>query len=65
MFCVFKPVMCLLYEQQGKQSAFKEIYSGLAKQYKVVHLMPSTKYAFRLAAKNDVGTRYVFIPIVV
>lgn len=46
---------CLEYHEQGKQSAFKEIYSGLAKQYKVVHLMPSTKYAFRLAAKNDVG----------
>ncbi|KAF5907674.1 fibronectin type-III domain-containing protein 3A-like isoform X1, partial [Clarias magur] len=47
---------CLEYHEQGKQSAFKEIYSGLAKQYKVAHLMPSTKYAFRLAAKNDVGT---------
>ncbi|KAK3535479.1 hypothetical protein QTP70_016899 [Hemibagrus guttatus] len=46
---------CLEYHEQGKQSAFKEIYSGLAKQYKVVHLMPSKKYAFRLAAKNDVG----------
>ncbi|XP_046705382.1 fibronectin type-III domain-containing protein 3A-like isoform X1 [Silurus meridionalis] len=45
---------CLEYQQE-KQSAFKEIYRGLAKQYKVVHLMPSTKYAFRLAAKNDVG----------
>uniref|UniRef100_A0AAR2IVH2 Fibronectin type-III domain-containing protein n=1 Tax=Pygocentrus nattereri TaxID=42514 RepID=A0AAR2IVH2_PYGNA len=40
---------------EGKQSAFKEVYSGLAKQYKVMRLMPSTKYAFRLAAKNDVG----------
>ncbi|XP_053361693.1 fibronectin type-III domain-containing protein 3A-like isoform X2 [Clarias gariepinus] len=46
---------CLEYHE-GKQSAFKEIYSGLVKQYKVAHLMPSTKYAFRLAAKNDVGT---------
>ncbi|XP_072519123.1 fibronectin type-III domain-containing protein 3A-like isoform X2 [Salminus brasiliensis] len=46
---------CLEYHEQGKQSAFKEVYSGLAKQYKVMRLMPSTKYAFRLAAKNDVG----------
>ncbi|KAG9271910.1 fibronectin type-III domain-containing protein 3A-like isoform X1 [Astyanax mexicanus] len=46
---------CLEYHEQGKQSAFKEVYSGLAKQYKVMQLMPSTKYAFRLAAKNDVG----------
>lgn len=53
--------MCIWYDQQGKQSAFKEIYSGLAKQYKVAHLMPSTKYAFRLAAKNDVGMRYVLV----
>ncbi|KAL6480058.1 hypothetical protein MHYP_G00110910 [Metynnis hypsauchen] len=45
----------LEYHEQGKQSAFKEVYSGLAKQYKVMRLMPSTKYAFRLAAKNDVG----------
>uniref|UniRef100_A0A8B9LA08 Fibronectin type-III domain-containing protein n=1 Tax=Astyanax mexicanus TaxID=7994 RepID=A0A8B9LA08_ASTMX len=45
---------CLEYHE-GKQSAFKEVYSGLAKQYKVMQLMPSTKYAFRLAAKNDVG----------
>uniref|UniRef100_A0AAR2LAF1 Fibronectin type-III domain-containing protein n=1 Tax=Pygocentrus nattereri TaxID=42514 RepID=A0AAR2LAF1_PYGNA len=44
---------------EGKQSAFKEVYSGLAKQYKVMRLMPSTKYAFRLAAKNDVGMRCV------
>ncbi|XP_062856456.1 fibronectin type-III domain-containing protein 3A-like [Trichomycterus rosablanca] len=45
----------LEYHEQGKQSAFKEIYSGLAKQYKVARLLPSTKYAFRLAAKNEVG----------
>ncbi|XP_066505199.1 fibronectin type-III domain-containing protein 3A-like isoform X2 [Hoplias malabaricus] len=45
---------CLEYHE-GKQSAFKEVYSGLAKQYKVMRLTPSTKYAFRLAAKNDVG----------
>ena len=50
--------MCVWSYQQGKQSAFKEVYSGLAKQYKVMRLTPSTKYAFRLAAKNDVGMRY-------
>lgn len=50
--------VCLVC-QQGKPSAFKEVYSGVAKQYNVTRLMPSTKYAFRLAAKNDVGMRFV------
>uniref|UniRef100_A0A4W4HGZ9 Fibronectin type-III domain-containing protein n=1 Tax=Electrophorus electricus TaxID=8005 RepID=A0A4W4HGZ9_ELEEL len=45
---------CLEYHEVRGQ-AFKEVYSGLAKQYKVMRLMPSTKYAFRLAAKNNVG----------
>ncbi|KAG7464909.1 hypothetical protein MATL_G00170660 [Megalops atlanticus] len=46
----------LLEYDEGKQSAFKEIYCGHAKQYKVIRLTPSTKYAFRVAAKNNVGT---------
>ncbi|KAJ8394377.1 hypothetical protein AAFF_G00045880 [Aldrovandia affinis] len=45
----------LLEYDEGKHSAFKEIYSGPAKQYKVLRLTPSTKYAFRIAAKNTVG----------
>ncbi|XP_018592878.1 fibronectin type-III domain-containing protein 3A-like isoform X2 [Scleropages formosus] len=45
----------LLEFDEGKQSAFKEVYFGHAKQYKIVKLTPSTNYAFRIAAKNDIG----------
>ncbi|KAL4648825.1 fibronectin type-III domain-containing protein 3A-like isoform X1 [Arapaima gigas] len=45
----------LLEYDEGKQSAFKEVYFGHAKHYKIVKLAPSTKYAFRIAAKNDIG----------
>ncbi|KAG5852165.1 hypothetical protein ANANG_G00059530 [Anguilla anguilla] len=45
----------LLEYDEGKQSTFREIYCGHAKQYKVIRLTPSTKYAFRLAAKNGIG----------
>ncbi|KAJ8338343.1 hypothetical protein SKAU_G00373090 [Synaphobranchus kaupii] len=45
----------LLEYDEGKQSTFKEIYCGQTKQYKVIRLTPSTKYAFRLAAKNNIG----------
>ncbi|KAI1898925.1 hypothetical protein AGOR_G00077410 [Albula goreensis] len=45
----------LLEYDEGKQSAFKEVYCGHAKQYKVIRLTPSTKYAFRIAAKNSIG----------
>ncbi|MBN3322966.1 FND3A protein, partial [Atractosteus spatula] len=45
----------LLEYDEGKQSAFKEVYFGHMKQFKVIRLTPSTKYAFRLAAKNDIG----------
>ncbi|XP_023672257.1 fibronectin type-III domain-containing protein 3A-like isoform X1 [Paramormyrops kingsleyae] len=45
----------LLEFDEGKQSAFKEIYFGHSKQYKIIRLSPSTKYSFRIAAKNDVG----------
>ncbi|XP_053328630.1 fibronectin type-III domain-containing protein 3A-like isoform X2 [Spea bombifrons] len=45
----------LLEWDEGKQGPFKECYSGYFKQYKLTKLTPSTKYAFRLAAKNDMG----------
>nr|XP_015207034.1 PREDICTED: fibronectin type-III domain-containing protein 3A-like [Lepisosteus oculatus] len=45
----------LLEYDEGNQSAFKEVYFGHMKQFKVIRLTPSTKYAFRLAAKNDIG----------
>nr|XP_060612241.1 fibronectin type-III domain-containing protein 3a-like isoform X1 [Anolis sagrei ordinatus]XP_060612243.1 fibronectin type-III domain-containing protein 3a-like isoform X1 [Anolis sagrei ordinatus] len=45
----------LLEWDEGKSSAFKECYYGHQKQHKITKLTPSTKYSFRLAAKNDIG----------
>ncbi|OCT67664.1 fibronectin type III domain containing 3C L homeolog isoform X1 [Xenopus laevis] len=45
----------LLEWDEGKQGPFKECYFGHLKQYKLTKLSPSTKYAFRIAAKNDIG----------
>ncbi|XP_077164430.1 fibronectin type-III domain-containing protein 3A-like isoform X2 [Paroedura picta] len=45
----------LLEWDEGKNGAFKECYYGHLKQHKLTKLTPSTKYAFRLAAKNDIG----------
>ncbi|KAM8954041.1 fibronectin type-III domain-containing protein 3A-like [Pelodytes ibericus] len=45
----------LLEWDEGKHGPFKECYSGYLKQYKLTKLSPSTKYAFRIAAKNDMG----------
>ncbi|XP_034341676.1 fibronectin type III domain containing protein 3C1-like [Arvicanthis niloticus] len=40
---------------EGKGEDFKICYSGPLKQHKVFKLRPSTKYSFRLAAKNHFG----------
>ncbi|XP_068107011.1 fibronectin type-III domain-containing protein 3A-like isoform X2 [Hyperolius riggenbachi] len=45
----------LLEWDEGKHGPFKECYFGHLKQYKLTKLSPSTRYAFRLAAKNDIG----------
>ncbi|KAG8448349.1 hypothetical protein GDO86_015439 [Hymenochirus boettgeri] len=45
----------LLEWDEGKHGPFKECYFGHLKQYKLTKLSPSTKYAFRIAAKNDIG----------
>ncbi|XP_042335713.1 fibronectin type-III domain-containing protein 3A isoform X5 [Sceloporus undulatus] len=45
----------LLEWDEGKNRAFKECYYGHQKQHKITKLSPSTKYTFRLAAKNDIG----------
>ncbi|XP_053574653.1 LOW QUALITY PROTEIN: fibronectin type-III domain-containing protein 3A-like [Bombina bombina] len=45
----------LLEWDEGKHGPFKECYFGHVKQYKLTKLSPSTKYAFRIAAKNDIG----------
>lgn len=45
----------LLEWDEGKHGPYKECYFGHLKQYKLTKLSPSTKYAFRIAAKNDIG----------
>uniref|UniRef100_A0A8D0G8D1 Fibronectin type-III domain-containing protein n=1 Tax=Sphenodon punctatus TaxID=8508 RepID=A0A8D0G8D1_SPHPU len=45
----------LLEWDEGKNGTLKECYYGHLKQYKLTKLTPSTKYLFRVAAKNDVG----------
>ena len=51
----------LEYDQGLGESNFVEIYSGLAKQYKLPHLTASTAYSFRLSATNGVGKRLAMI----
>ncbi|ERE65388.1 fibronectin type III domain containing protein 3C1 isoform 2 [Cricetulus griseus] len=45
----------LLEWDEGKGEEFKSCYSGSMKQHKIFKLMASTKYSFRLAAKNNFG----------
>ncbi|XP_039078298.1 fibronectin type III domain containing protein 3C1-like [Hyaena hyaena] len=45
----------LLEWDEGKGEDFKSCYTGTMKQYKILKLNASTKYSFRLAAKNDFG----------
>uniref|UniRef100_A0A6J0URN3 Fibronectin type-III domain-containing protein 3A n=1 Tax=Pogona vitticeps TaxID=103695 RepID=A0A6J0URN3_9SAUR len=45
----------LLEWDEGKNGAFKECYYGHLKQHKITKLTPSTRYMFRVAAKNDIG----------
>nr|XP_048273862.1 fibronectin type III domain containing protein 3C1-like [Myodes glareolus] len=46
----------LLEWDEGKGEEFKSCYSGPTKQYKIFKLTASTKYSFRLAAKNHFGS---------
>uniref|UniRef100_A0A8C9PAS8 Fibronectin type-III domain-containing protein n=1 Tax=Spermophilus dauricus TaxID=99837 RepID=A0A8C9PAS8_SPEDA len=46
----------LLEWDEGKGEDFKCCYVGTMKQYKILKLNASTKYSFRLAAKNNFGT---------
>ncbi|XP_041502656.1 fibronectin type III domain containing protein 3C1-like [Microtus oregoni] len=46
----------LLEWDEGKGEEFKSCYSGPTKQHKIFKLTASTKYAFRLAAKNHFGS---------
>uniref|UniRef100_A0A673VGE0 Fibronectin type-III domain-containing protein n=1 Tax=Suricata suricatta TaxID=37032 RepID=A0A673VGE0_SURSU len=45
----------LLEWDEGKGEDFKSCYMGTMKQYKILKLNASTKYSFRLAAKNNFG----------
>ncbi|XP_040600253.1 fibronectin type III domain containing protein 3C1-like [Mesocricetus auratus] len=45
----------LLEWDEGKGEEFKSCYSGPMKQHKIFKLTASTKYSFRLAAKNNFG----------
>ncbi|XP_028570532.2 fibronectin type-III domain-containing protein 3A [Podarcis muralis] len=45
----------LLEWDEGKNNAYKECYYGHLKQHKITKLTPSTKFRFRLAARNDIG----------
>lgn len=47
--------LCFL---QGKGTGiYEQCYYGPQKQYRVTKLLPASRYAFRLAAKNDMGVR--------
>ncbi|XP_051823918.1 fibronectin type-III domain-containing protein 3A-like isoform X1 [Antechinus flavipes] len=50
-----KIISFLLEWDEGKPGTFKECYFGHLKQYKLTKLSPSTRYSFRLAAKNNLG----------
>ncbi|XP_043830287.1 fibronectin type-III domain-containing protein 3a-like isoform X4 [Dromiciops gliroides] len=50
-----KIISFLLEWDEGKPGTFQECYFGHLKQYKLTKLSPSTKYSFRLAAKNNLG----------
>ncbi|XP_043425922.1 fibronectin type III domain containing protein 3C1-like [Prionailurus bengalensis] len=45
----------LLEWDEGKGEDFKSCYMGSMKQYKILKLNASTKYSFRIAAKNNFG----------
>ncbi|XP_040855528.1 fibronectin type III domain containing protein 3C1-like [Ochotona curzoniae] len=45
----------LLEWDEGKGEDFKSCYMGSMKQHKILKLKASTKYSFRLAAKNNFG----------
>lgn len=48
---------------QGKGTGiYEQCYYGPQKQYRVTKLSPASRYAFRLAAKNDMGVRSVHLP---
>lgn len=45
-------------EQGKKNSVLRECYFGSQRHCKLTRLFPACSYTFRLAAHNDMGTRY-------
>lgn len=56
-------VFYLCFFVQGKGTGiYEQCYYGPQKQYRMTKLTPASRYAFRLAAKNDMGVRSVHLP---
>lgn len=54
--CIF------LSSLQGKKnSVFRECYFGNLRHCKLTRLYPACGYTFRVAAHNDIGTRYCYL----
>ncbi|XP_048839383.1 fibronectin type-III domain-containing protein 3A-like [Brienomyrus brachyistius] len=54
----------ILQWDEGKGNGeFEQCYYGPQKQHRVAKLLPASKYTFRLAAKNDLGTSAFSEPI--
>lgn len=60
---IFLNAIChLLPTLQGKKnSVFRECYFGSQRHCKLTRLFPACGYTFRVAAHNDIGTRYINI----
>lgn len=57
---LFKKLKCLvsLFSQGKRNSGFRQCFFGSQKHCKLTKLCPAMGYTFRLAARNDIGTRY-------
>ncbi|XP_030633259.1 fibronectin type-III domain-containing protein 3A isoform X2 [Chanos chanos] len=54
----------ILQWDEGKGTGvFEQCYYGPQKQYRVTKLSPASRYSFRLAAKNDMGTSEFSKPV--
>lgn len=49
--------------QGKKNSIFREYYVGHQRHCKVIRLCPAVGYTFRVAALNDIGTRFVYLSV--
>uniref|UniRef100_A0A8B9JLA4 Fibronectin type III domain containing 3Ba n=1 Tax=Astyanax mexicanus TaxID=7994 RepID=A0A8B9JLA4_ASTMX len=48
----------LEWDEGKKNNVFRECYFGNQRHYKLMRLCPAMAYTFRLAARNDIGTRH-------